>query len=147
MAEFKKITEVEVVESVNAEDTVLIEQDGVAKRAPKGSIGAQSDWNETDESSPAFIKNKPDVSGGGVMWIHLHEGDVYIGKEKDEPLTTENIEKLEQGFANGLVRTYMVAGEHVYLGTLVGYNINGSTVMAKLCDGSDVVQEKMWELA
>lgn len=24
----------------------------------------QADWNETDETSPAFIKNKPDISGG-----------------------------------------------------------------------------------
>lgn len=27
----------------------------------------QADWTETDESSPAYIKNKPNVSGGGAL--------------------------------------------------------------------------------
>lgn len=58
MAEFKKLSAVEMVESVDQTATVLIEKDGVIKRAPKSEIGAQADWAETDESSPAFIKNK-----------------------------------------------------------------------------------------
>lgn len=59
MAEFKKLSAVEMVESVDQTATVLIEKDGVIKRAPKNEINVQADWTETDESSPAFIKNKP----------------------------------------------------------------------------------------
>lgn len=58
--EFKKLSAVEMVEAVDQATTVLIEKDGVIKRAPKNKIGAQADWTETDSSSPAFIKNKPE---------------------------------------------------------------------------------------
>jgi hypothetical protein len=57
--EFKKLSAVEMVETVDQAATVLIEKDGVIKRAPKNEIGTQADWSETDSSSPAFIKNKP----------------------------------------------------------------------------------------
>lgn len=67
MAEFKKLSAVEMVESVDQTATVLIEEDGVIKRAPKSEIGAQADWAETDESSPAFIKNKP-VTGKELIY-------------------------------------------------------------------------------
>lgn len=59
MAEFKKLSAVEAVTSVSDTASILIEEDGVIKRAPKDEIGAQADWTETNESSPAFIKNKP----------------------------------------------------------------------------------------
>ena len=59
MAEFKKLSAVEMVQNVDQTTTVLIEKDGVIKRAPKNKIGAQADWTETNESSSAFIKNKP----------------------------------------------------------------------------------------
>lgn len=79
MAEFKKITEVEVIKTLNDEDTVLVEQDGAAKRihasdiipndivksvngnAPDKNGNVQMagpDWNENDESSPAYINNR-----------------------------------------------------------------------------------------
>jgi hypothetical protein len=56
--EFKKLSAVEMTETVDQAATVLIEKDGVIKRAPKNEINVQADWTETDESSPAFIKNK-----------------------------------------------------------------------------------------
>lgn len=59
MAEFKKLSAVETVESVSDAATVLIEEDGVIKRAPKDEVNVQANWVETDSSSPAFIKNKP----------------------------------------------------------------------------------------
>ena len=57
--EFKKLSAVEMVEAVDQAATVLIEKDGVIKRAPKNEVNVQADWAETDSSSPAFIKNKP----------------------------------------------------------------------------------------
>ena len=57
--EFKKLSAVDsVVEPIDTAQ-VLIEEDGVIKKTPKNAIGAQADWAETDETSLAFIKNKP----------------------------------------------------------------------------------------
>ena len=39
MAEFKKLSAVEAVASVSDTASVLIEEDGVIKRAPKGEVG------------------------------------------------------------------------------------------------------------
>lgn len=42
MADFKKLADAEITEVVNNEDTVLIEQGGEIKRAPKSQIGGGS---------------------------------------------------------------------------------------------------------
>ena len=98
---FRAITDVEVVESVNAEDTVLIEQDGVAKRAPKGSIGAQSDLNVNDETNPAYVKNRTHWTEKvvDIQWDGNPEGHVTVDEGdgallvhvSDEVLTVEDL--------------------------------------------------------
>lgn len=75
MAEFKKLSAVETVEAVSETANVLIEENGIIKRAAKSEIGAQADWAETNESSPAFIKNKPEYDLD--MNIILARVDVY----------------------------------------------------------------------
>lgn len=63
--EFIKLSEVEKVEtSYNA--NLLIEENGEIKRLSTENINfggsgnqVQADWNETDDTSPAFIANKP----------------------------------------------------------------------------------------
>lgn len=65
--EFIKLSEVEKVDtSYNA--NLLIEEDGEIKRLSTENINfggsgeqVQADWNETDDTSPAFIANKPAV--------------------------------------------------------------------------------------
>lgn len=58
MANLKNITELPVAES--AEGLNLIVNDGgAAKQIAASAVGAQADWAETNENSPAFIKNKP----------------------------------------------------------------------------------------
>lgn len=94
MAEFKKLGAVEAVETASDTASVLIEENGVIKRAPKDEIGGgikvastakvgqtivvkavdengnptewecadkgdQADWNENDETSMAYIQNRP----------------------------------------------------------------------------------------
>ena len=62
-----KLSEVEVIESpVNP--NFIIEDEGEIKRIPPEAITpsqVQSDWEETDTSSPAYILNKPESLGGG----------------------------------------------------------------------------------
>ena len=60
--DFIKINDVELIENPNTDTKVLVEDGGDIKRVPKSAIGAQADWNVADESSPAFIKNKPSVT-------------------------------------------------------------------------------------
>jgi hypothetical protein len=60
MANVKNITELPIAES--AEGLNLIVNDGgAAKQIAASEVGAQADWAETNENSPAFIKNKPEV--------------------------------------------------------------------------------------
>jgi hypothetical protein len=67
---YKKLTDVELVESA-VEPNLLIEDGGDIKKISASNIAdpqVKADWEETDETSPAFIMNKPDLSevGGGA---------------------------------------------------------------------------------
>jgi hypothetical protein len=66
--EFIKLSEVEVIETSKTAN-LLIEEDGEIKRLPASNFdttpNVQADWNETDDSSPAYIANKPESLGGG----------------------------------------------------------------------------------
>lgn len=76
-----KLSEVEVIESpVNP--NFIIEDEGEIKRIPPEAITpsqVQSDWDETDASSPAYILNKPENLGGGgeVVYYYLSGGGLW----------------------------------------------------------------------
>lgn len=57
--EFTRLADVAEVASLNNNANVLVEQDGEIGKVAKNQIGTQADWNETDETSPAYILNKP----------------------------------------------------------------------------------------
>ena len=58
MANLKNITELPVAESADGLN-LIVNDNGSAKQIAASAVGAQADWTETDETSPAFIKNKP----------------------------------------------------------------------------------------
>lgn len=58
MANLKNITELPVAESAEGLN-LIVNDNGSAKQIAAGAVGAQADWAETDETSPAFVKNKP----------------------------------------------------------------------------------------
>lgn len=58
MANLKNIIDLPVVESTEGLN-LIVNDNGSAKQIPANAVGAQADWAETDESNPAFIKNKP----------------------------------------------------------------------------------------
>lgn len=58
MANLKNITELPVAESAEGLN-LIVNDNGAAKQIAAGAVGAQADWTETDETSPAFVKNKP----------------------------------------------------------------------------------------
>lgn len=71
MANLKNITDVPVVESAEGLN-LIVNDNGAAKQIAASAVGAQADFAVTDETNPAFIKNKPDLSNvGGCVIIDL----------------------------------------------------------------------------
>ena len=81
--EFTKLSDVTLVNTPASSANVLIEEGGTVKKVPKAEIGAQADWNEADETSPAFILNKPELGGGSkVTYLFAKSaGCLYEGQE------------------------------------------------------------------
>lgn len=133
--EMKRLSEVSEVENVNSDATVLIEQNGEVARAHKGKIGAQADWNETDETSPAFIMNKP-VSGGGVDNFYFVSNSTYRGFVHGTDETGEQVsgQALKDSFDSGNV--VLLSG----YGMAYGGGSNGSSMMVgyTLSDSSTI---------
>lgn len=64
------------------------------KYLPDG-IGVQSDWNETDESSKAFILNKPNIGKDFIILKDIETGYNYSVQIKNGTLVTEMVGDLE----------------------------------------------------
>lgn len=85
--EFKKLSDVAAVETPADTANVLIEEDGVIKKAPKSAVGGagssgdvQSDWNQNDPTAPDYIKNRPfSENFGKVVIISETVGTVVAG--------------------------------------------------------------------
>lgn len=118
MSNLKKITEVPVVESTE-NINLLANSNGSAVQVAANKIGAQADWNETDEASPAFIMNKPTSLGGGVVSYYVYNGIFDLEGNKVEWETFVN------AFNSGVVRCYDPSLPNKR-GTIVGYNISSS---------------------
>ena len=130
----KRLSEVSEVENVNSDATVLIEQNGEVARAHKGKIGAQADWNETDETSPAFIMNKP--VGGSVDNFYYVSNSTYRGFVHGKDATGEQVsgQALKDSFDSGNV--VLLSG----YGMAYGGGSNGSSMMVgyTLSDSSTI---------
>lgn len=61
MANLKNITDLPVAESAEGLN-LIVNDNGSAKQIAASAVGAQADFAVTDETSPAFIKNKPEVA-------------------------------------------------------------------------------------
>ena len=67
---YKKLTDVDLIETAT-NPNLLIEEDGDIKKISASNVAApqvQADWNETDDTSPAFILNKPELSSGVITY-------------------------------------------------------------------------------
>lgn len=138
----KRLSEVSKVENVNSDATVLIEQNGEVARAPKGKIGSQADWNETDETSPAFILNKP-ANGSSVDNFYFVSNGAYAGFVHGIDETGEQVggQALKDSFDSGnivLLRGYNMAYEGFSNGAtmMVGYSISSDHIHIVIPNGS-----------
>lgn len=134
--EFTRLSDVPVVETVQDNLNVLVEQDGEIGKVAKTQIGAQADWNETDETSPAFILNKPEVGGGGsgtpiVFYISngLRKGS--INGELAE------IQEVVDAYFSGNAHVWAVSPSIGYVpNKIVGFGISNNSVFAKYVSGN-----------
>lgn len=66
MANLKNIAELPVANSADGLN-LIVNDNGSAKQIAASAVGAQADWNVTDDTSPAFIANKPDINSVYVI--------------------------------------------------------------------------------
>lgn len=136
--EFKKINTVDTVSTIDNNINLVVEQTGTVKRMNIADIPqrAQADWNETNESSPAYILNKPDLSsvGGGnasityfIMSYGANLGDPPIVKVGDTWATATPLTKsaVVDAFNNGIVRMKYAANANSVV-TLLSYKYPAS---------------------
>lgn len=88
---FIKLSEVTLIEEAT-KPNLLIEEGGEIKRIPCENVASkqvQADFNQTDETAPDFIKNKP---VGGTVETYYFVSFNVLGKTKDgDPATPEEI--------------------------------------------------------
>jgi hypothetical protein len=126
MVNLKNITDVPMAESAEGLN-LIVNDNGAAKQIAASAVGAQADWNETDETSPAFIMNKPDmISGGnGCVVYTTTRGLFYYGNWETDG-TQVSYSDFMNDFSNGVVR---LSGGSNSCGTIVAYNINGANAL------------------
>ena len=94
MANLKNITELPVVESADGLN-LIVNDNGSAKQIAASAVGAQADWSVTDETNPAFIKNKPLYND--KIWEVIHE---------EQEIVFDYNSSVEYGFTSGTLTAY-----------------------------------------
>lgn len=108
MANLKNITELPVAQSTEDLNLIVVEN-GCAKQIPANEVGAQADWAETDENSPAFIKNKPVEGYDAVITLSQDsEGNNVCA------LTSGSYTSLQSKINNGEVPNVLIIGQWSY---------------------------------
>lgn len=81
--EFVKLNNVELVQEASDRATVLIEEDGVIKRAAKGDFGAGGfiDWNQSNPEASGFIHNRTHYMNGEDVLIKLCSMEDAYGRD------------------------------------------------------------------
>ena len=83
--EFVKLSNVELVQEASDRAAVLIEEDGVIKRAAKGNFGTGAggfvDWNQSNPEAPGFIHNRTHYMNGEDVLIKLCSMEDAYGRD------------------------------------------------------------------
>jgi len=100
--QYKKLSEVEMHENPSSPN-ILVEEGGEVVRVPASNLTTsgskvQADWNETNEDSPAFILNKPDLgsigggdSAGSTVLYHGSSASIYVDENHSQIADYGNI--------------------------------------------------------
>ena len=119
MTNLKNITDLPVAESAEGLN-LIVNDNGAAKQIAAGAVGAQADWAETDETSPAFVKNKPVEE-----WDLDFTCDFAFNAENnnfDTPIFTINagtFENVKNKILNGVPKIKVVINTQLPNGTVI----------------------------
>lgn len=85
MANLKNIAELPVADSADGLN-LIVNDNGAAKQIAASAVGAQADWDVTDDTNPAFIANKPTIPAAQVQadWNVSDENNVAFIKNKPD---------------------------------------------------------------
>lgn len=107
--EFKKLSDVAAVETPADTANVLIEEDGVIKKAPKSAVGGagsggdvQSDWNQNDPTASDYVKNR-------THYTQIEEVTIVPNFEYD---LVSSSSYYAYKNANGYIPTPFIIGKH-----------------------------------
>jgi len=89
MANLKNITELPVAESAEGLN-LIVNDNGAAKQIAASAVGAQADFAVIDETSPAYIKNKP--TQVQADWTETDETSAAFVKNKPVEELDFNVE-------------------------------------------------------
>lgn len=121
MANLKNITDVPMAESAEGLN-LIVNDNGAAKQIAASAVGAQADWAETNESSAAFIKNKPVEEWDLDLKIDITWNSET--SEPNEPVFTANdgysydafVAKIEAGdIPNVRIKTDIMTDETIHI--------------------------------
>ena len=118
MANLKNITDLPVAESAEGLN-LIVNDNGAAKQIAASAVGAQADFAVTDETNPAFIKNKPGCDA--VITVS------FVDDDHMATLTTGSYEALAEKIQNGEMPKILFTGEMSY-GEM--YNVSANAMSA-----------------
>jgi hypothetical protein len=149
MANLKNITELPVAESAEGLN-LIVNDNGSAKQIAASAVGAQADFAVTDETSPAFIKNKPEVAQ--TDWAvkdeanpaHLKNKPFYDTREYDNiTLTFDGDVTGKEVFYNGASYAVKLSDKVPSKEELIGASVSlvqgGETLTIEVA--SDMIQD------
>lgn len=95
--EFTKLSDVTLADTLESSANVLVEENGEIKKTPKTAIGAQADWNETDDTNPAYILNKPESLGGYKYYYYYNYYLYKAASPTEKPNTSSTSNAISKG--------------------------------------------------
>ena len=139
---FKSVTEVPTTETTEGLN-LLANNNGIAVQIEPGKIGAQADWNETDENSPAFVKNKPETRSVTIFTYNADLDCFYLMNETESEENVNNGERPVSTYTavspeepNGTKLTYDMLDEAMKKGGVLcdmsGYKMSSSSALSSV---------------
>lgn len=121
---------------------ILTDENGNTLIAKGPEANHNPDWNETDESSPSFILNKPTGMGGGYTYYVISNNWLYKASnpsEANDSNLIKNIKTFEQDYLSGPIMLHMknMANDRTYF-PCIAFAISDSCYVNYTYPGNNV---------
>lgn len=139
MANLTNITDLPIADSADNLN-LIVEDNGVAKKITASEVGAQADWNEEDDTSPAYIKNKPTISSGGGGGAYMYNATGFPTVYNVEVYSDEDMSDMQAYsdlFRERVASGYVVLNWDGNLLPVLGYMADGSIYLVHPSGGAE----------